>query len=321
MSSIRSESANGQLRSLTLSVQDHVTILEGRKMGRKAKDARWVDALTVPGQFVGLCEGTEAPDADAQPTKVLAIASSPYDAKRNSAMLDAALVEVLVDRAGDEMETRLSQLAPGSLVHVTQVIGSGYVHLVRIWETDTAFTLHSFGTLFGEGEGLSVAMEEGHNLVMIGAGTQCVFFKSKPHAHQCRPRGLASLRACVEWTPVQAHASTRAVSLFILADSPQAVGFVKDFDNWRASGVRVHPIYCHPQQLAQNNGDGAALSPREVLEQELFPCDALGKPTDMYARACTVLMSGLTPDLMKSLTKQLIQRGVAVQRILCAGDL
>ncbi len=123
----RSESANGQLRSLTLSVQDHVTILEGRKMGRKPKDSRWVDALEVPGQFLGLREGVEAPDADAQPTKLFAIASSPYDAKRNSAMLDAALVEVLVDRAGDEMEARLSQLAPGSVVHVTQVVGSGYV--------------------------------------------------------------------------------------------------------------------------------------------------------------------------------------------------
>lgn len=116
------------MRSLTLSVQDHVTILEGRKMARKPQTARWVDALTVPGQFLGLCEGSEAPDADAEPTKVLAIASSPYDAKRNSAMLDAALVEVLVDRCGgDDVEARLSQLAPGSVVHVTQVIGSGYV--------------------------------------------------------------------------------------------------------------------------------------------------------------------------------------------------
>lgn len=122
-------------------MQDHVTILEGRKMGRKPKDARWVDALTVPGQFVGLCEGNGSPDsltADAQPTKVLAIASSPYDAKRNSAMLDAALVEVLVDRgAGDELETRLGQLAPGAVVHVTQVIGSGYVFGFNICEGNT----------------------------------------------------------------------------------------------------------------------------------------------------------------------------------------
>lgn len=35
-------------------------------------------------------------------------------------------------------------------------------------------SLFRFGTLFSESEGLSVAMEEGHNLVMIGAGTQCV---------------------------------------------------------------------------------------------------------------------------------------------------
>lgn len=170
-------------------------------------------------------------------------------------------------------------------------------------------------------------MEEGHDLVMIGAGTQYVCFVTYSTVRlgaRCivpPPRGLASLRACVEWTPVQAHASTRAVSLFILADSPQAVAYVKDFDQWRASGVRVHPIYCHPQQLAQNNGAGAALSPRELLERELFPIDAMGKPADVYARACTVLMSGLTPDLMKSLTKQLIQRGVPVQNILCAGDL
>lgn len=101
-------------------------------MGRKPKDARWVDALEVPGQFLGLCEGADAPDADAQPTKLFSIASSPYDAKRNSSMLDAALVEVLVDRAGDEVEARLSQLAPGSVVHVTQVVGSGYAYGYRV---------------------------------------------------------------------------------------------------------------------------------------------------------------------------------------------
>lgn len=120
---------------------------------------------------------------------------------------------------------------------------------------------------------------------------------------------------------MQAHASTRAVSLFILADSPQAVAYVKDFDNWRASNVRVHPIYCHPQQLAQNNGDGAALSPRELLERELFPCnttDATSKSVDMYARACTVLMSGLTPCLVSAVTAQLKGRGVPVQNILCS---
>ncbi len=119
---------------------------------------------------------------------------------------------------------------------------------------------------------------------------------------------------------MQAHATTRAVSLFILADSPQAVAYVKDFDNWRACGVRVHPIYCHPMQLAQQNG--ASLSPRELLERELFPVDAEGNPVDMWSREkCTVLMSGLTPDLMSLLTKRIIGAGVPVQNILCTGEM
>lgn len=196
-------------------------------------------------------------------------------------------------------------------------------------------TSHRFGTLFSEAEGLLLAMEEGHNLVMIGAGTQYVgdehmgdqsmLGRLLPHHHQhshhTTPRGLASLRACVEWTPVQAHATTRAVSLFILADSPQAVAYVKDFDNWRAAGVRVHPIYCHPMQLAQQNGGTASLSPRELLERELFPSDSGGSTVNMWSVPCTVLMSGLTPDLMSSLTKRLMQAGVPVQNILCAGDM
>jgi hypothetical protein len=50
----RAESADGTLRTLVLSVEDHVNFLDGRKVKRKQEAPRWIDAYTVPGQFIGV---------------------------------------------------------------------------------------------------------------------------------------------------------------------------------------------------------------------------------------------------------------------------
>jgi hypothetical protein len=57
--------------------------------------------------------------------RLLSLASSPYEARRDSAMLDASLVELLVSRAGDADERRLAELGPGSMIEVSRVAGRG----------------------------------------------------------------------------------------------------------------------------------------------------------------------------------------------------
>lgn len=50
----RAESADGTLRTLVLSIEDHVNFLDGRKIKRMQEAPRWIDAYTVPGQFVAV---------------------------------------------------------------------------------------------------------------------------------------------------------------------------------------------------------------------------------------------------------------------------
>lgn len=53
------------------------------------------------------------------------LASSPYEARRDSAMLDASLVELLVSRGNNGDEQRLSELGPGDTIDVSRVAGNG----------------------------------------------------------------------------------------------------------------------------------------------------------------------------------------------------
>lgn len=88
------------MRTLVLSVADEVAITDGRRVKHVAQERRWVDSYAVPGQFVAVryCPSGSAMDACEEPPRVarhlLAIASSPYEARRESAMLDAAIIEV-----------------------------------------------------------------------------------------------------------------------------------------------------------------------------------------------------------------------------------
>ena len=50
----RAESADGNTRTLVLSVEDHVNFLDGRKMRRRQEAPRWIDSYNVPGQFIGV---------------------------------------------------------------------------------------------------------------------------------------------------------------------------------------------------------------------------------------------------------------------------
>ena len=66
-----------------------MTFLEGRKVRRRQEAPRWVDAYTVPGQFVSVRH-----EGGAAAARLYALANSPYAARRESANLDASIIEV-----------------------------------------------------------------------------------------------------------------------------------------------------------------------------------------------------------------------------------
>lgn len=61
--------------------------------------------------------------------------------------------------------------------------------------------------------GLLSGLEDARNLLLIGAGC----------------RGIAPLRAAIEWTPVQAHSTAHRVTLFYFAPSAQSAAYLKDW--------------------------------------------------------------------------------------------
>ena len=65
-----------------------MTYLDGRKLRGRQEAPRWVDAYTVPGQFIRVRR-----EAGAAAPRLYALANSPYAAKRESANLDASIVE------------------------------------------------------------------------------------------------------------------------------------------------------------------------------------------------------------------------------------
>jgi len=70
------------------SLWHQVTYLDGRKLRGRQEAPRWVDAYTVPGQFIRVQR-----EAGAAAPRLYALANSPYAAKRESANLDASIVE------------------------------------------------------------------------------------------------------------------------------------------------------------------------------------------------------------------------------------
>ena len=80
-----------------------------------------------------------------------------------------------------------------------------------------------FASLFNQSINLAAAMENGHPLVMLCAGS----------------RGIAPVRAALSWTPVLAHASNSCVALYYVADSPSSAAYLVEWDTWREAGVSV----------------------------------------------------------------------------------
>jgi hypothetical protein len=106
-------------------------MLYGRKIAGVPDAVRWIENYTLPGQFVAL----RAPAAQAGgehaagQQRLRAIVSSPYESRRDSAYIDASLIEVLVDRSGGQEDCALAALGPGDTVEVRAMSAGG----LRVW--------------------------------------------------------------------------------------------------------------------------------------------------------------------------------------------
>lgn len=78
-----------------------------------------------------------------------------------------------------------------------------------------------YASLFNSYVGLLSAAEDSRPLLLIGMGA----------------RGMGPLRAAIEWTPVQAHATANPVTLFYVAQGQQSAAYLADWDQWREAGV------------------------------------------------------------------------------------
>lgn len=74
-------------------------------------------------------------------------------------------------------------------------------------------------------------------------------------------RGMGSLRALLEWTPVQAHATAHKVTLIYASASPASAAFLKDWDSWREAGV----CFCLPSHLLPSHEPRAVCLPADFL--------------------------------------------------------
>ena len=78
-----------------------------------------------------------------------------------------------------------------------------------------------YASLFNSYVGLLSAAEDSRPLLLIGMGA----------------RGMGPLRAALEWTPVQAHATANPVTLFYITQCQQTAAYLADWDQWREAGV------------------------------------------------------------------------------------
>ncbi|CAD7699795.1 unnamed protein product [Ostreobium quekettii] len=276
----RAASADGNVRLMVMSVEDHVDYLEGRKVKRIQKAPRWIDDYKLPGQFVAVRPlGSDVSDNEPSPKtwKLLAISSSPYEARRESALLDASIIEILTDRGGED--DILGDLAPGGQIEVSQALGRG------------------FASLFSSYVGLPSALEDRRPLLMLCAGTP----------------GLSPLRSVLKWAPVQALATTRPIAIVYIAHTPVSAACLQEWDAWRDMGVKVVTLYLR-QDGDEDVSDGRV---KDLLETSIFESNnGLSDLMGGSLAECAVLMSGLPGSVATDIANRLAQQGVARERLL-----
>ena len=232
-------SLDGKLRTLVVGVEDAQgdERLNHRNptSGTLFKHRRWLDDYVVPGQQVTLV------DLDSGKQVTLPVSVSPYRARATAPNVDVSVVEFLVDADSDDGdENFFAKTQPPARLVVSRVHGSGFEN-----------------PLFPKDFNLKAAVDAGHALVLLAGGA----------------RGIGPMRAALEWPVVASHADKHPVTLFYLhAGARQSNGassaFVQEWDEWRAAGVAVVPLYGEKTQSG-DAGDTTSVNDKEETDSAL----------------------------------------------------
>lgn len=109
-------SLDDSVRLVTLSIEDPVKLIEGRRMAPRPAQPRWMDAYHLPGQQVVVQMGGAKLKA--------ALASAPTEVHQRSAELDACICEVAV--AQRDGAQPLFEAEPGAQAEVSDIHGIGF---------------------------------------------------------------------------------------------------------------------------------------------------------------------------------------------------
>jgi|Transcript_6403 hypothetical protein len=203
-------SVDGSQRSLVVAVEDkqnddaqHLRSSPGLVFNNGKV---WTETFTKPGMYVKARFGRGDGGGDGVVDK-LPVARSPYHVRYDSARLDSAKVEFLVD-AGTH-PAGLTAAKPGDVISVSKPLGSGFTNV-----------------LFAE-RSLEAAMKKNHALVLVARGTS----------------GMASIRSILDWQPVLAYTDKHPVTVFYLANSQESSALLSLHDEWRSEGYKIIPVY------------------------------------------------------------------------------
>ena len=285
-------SLDGKLRTLVVGVEDAQgdERLNHRNptSGTLFKHRRWLDDYVVPGQHVTLV------DLDSGKQVTLPVSVSPYRARATAPNADVSVVEFLLDADSDDGdENFFAKTQPPARLVVSRVHGSGFEN-----------------PLFPKEYNLKAAVDAGHALVILAGGA----------------RGMGPARAALEWPVVASHADKHPVTLFYLhAGARESNGassaFVQEWDEWRAAGVAVVPLYGDEPGFTDQPGDtnggeenaamSSALSDASSAVLAVRTAIAGGAAAEFGGKgrkalgddpsAVTVLMAGLTREETKTM--------------------
>jgi len=222
--------------------------------------------------------GSEARRAALKASAVLPVASSPYATRRDSAFLDAALIELLVDASPrfQLASLALAALPPGTQLACSEPLGAG------------------FASLLSPALDLGVALEEARALLLLGAGAE----------------GCGALRSVLSWQPVAARAGVAQtpVTCFLQASGPSSAPYVSEWDRWREAGVRLTLCSAPTAPATSPLEEGLLRNGRRMSE-------VCGAETGAVA---VLFGPGLSPEVRGRLTRELAAAGFPPEWMLFA---
>jgi hypothetical protein len=208
----RAASLNGAKRTLVVAIEDKQSDVASNRLHAASSAAyvrdngkAWTERFHEPGQYVMATFSSR--DDDETETTRLPLARSPYHVRYDSARLDSAKVEFLVD--AETHSPRLYAAAPGDTFTVSAPAGGGFSNV-----------------LFAE-RSLESAMRKEHDLILVAYGTN----------------GMASVRALLDWQPAMAYATEHPVCVFYLCESQEDAALLSLHDAWREEGFKIIACY------------------------------------------------------------------------------